>query len=349
MKRFSKVAILGNGAFGTALAHVASFNPYNKVMIYARDPEVAQHINEKKRNPKFFSDIELNGNISASSSFKDVVQDAAFILSCIPTQQTMVVLRENKEHVNLETPFVSCSKGMLVESEKFISEAVNELFEGKLKYCVLSGPSFAKEILMNMPTLVVVASKDIKNAQIVQENLSHGSFKVYTNDDVIGVEIAGALKNLFAIGAGFIEGSDFGINTTTAFIVRGTAEIQKFAKTYGARDETFFGLAGIGDLMLTSFGSLSRNRTCGYRLGKGESLEDIVKSSAGVVEGIPTLDVVYRYAKKNNLDMPITFAIYDLLHGQISLQSAVKRLMSVNLGTEFPLNNVVKQQWKQQF
>ena len=139
------------------------------------------------------------------------------------------MLRENKEFIDFEVPFVSCSKGMLVETETFVSEAVEEMFQGKLRYCVLSGPSFAEEILNNMPTLVVVASKNLKDATMIQDSLSHGSFKVYTNQDVIGVEIAGALKNVLAIGAGIIQGSGFGINTITAFVVRGTIEIQKFA------------------------------------------------------------------------------------------------------------------------
>lgn len=194
---------------------------------------------------------------------------------------------------------------MIVSKRQFVSEIVKKTLGEAINFCVLSGPSFAEEIIKHYPTLVVVASDHEESAKLVQKTLSNKYFRIYTQSDVIGVEIAGALKNVLAIGAGIVEGYGYGYNSKTAIISRGTKEMQTFALFYGAKPQTLFGLAGIGDLMLTAFGELSRNRTFGFKLAKGESLDKIVKESKGVIEGLPTLQVIYEYARDNKLDMPI--------------------------------------------
>jgi len=334
VKTLQKVAILGSGSFGTAMAQVATFNPQVEAVIWGRDAETINDINTKKINPKIFSEYKLNQNISATTDLDEALKDAVLVVGCLPAQVLPKILEENKDKIPLDVPFVNCAKGMIVSKEKFLSEVVEELFEGKMKYCVLSGPSFAKEMMDKNPTVVVIASKSKTARETAQRLLSSVYFRSYTQSDVIGVEIAGALKNVLAIGAGMIEGIGYGINSISAFISRGSKEVQTFALIYKANPHTFFGLAGIGDLMLTSFGKLSRNRSFGSRIGKGEKVDDILKSS-GVVEGLPTLNVVMEYATKHKIDLPIISTIYDMVHGKIVHEDALVRLMLRELEPEF--------------
>jgi len=341
MKPFSKVAVIGAGAFGTAMAKVAGASGKNTVKMWARDRDIVNSINHNHSNPKFCPNLKLPETITATTHAEEALKDADIVMGCLPTQVIPKFLEEHKNIFPLNAPFVSCSKGMIISKEKFLSEEVEDVFgKGKLRYCILSGPSFAQEILEDNPTIVVIASKDTQAAKYAQEKLSYRYFRVYTHDDVIGVEIAGALKNILAIGAGIIEGSGYGINTTSAFIARGTKELYKFAKYYNANPQTLFGLSGIGDIMLTSFGKLSRNRTFGYRLGKGEKIHDILKTSAGVVEGYSTLEVVIRFAKKHDIKMPIIEVINGFVHGKIHPKEALDMLMLRNLEDEFEEDSI---------
>merc|ERR1712048_605868 len=199
----------------------------------------------------------------------------------------------------------------------------------------LSGPSFAKQIVQEFPTVVVVASKDINQAVEVRDALSNSSFRIYASDDLVGVELGGSLKNPLAIGAGLIEGAGYGINTMAAYLTRACRELRLICVAMGGRPETVNGLSGIGDLMLTAFGELSRNRTCGMRLAKGETLESILATTT--VEGVPTAEVASHFASMCNLDLPIFSAVNGILSGTIDAANAPQLLMSRPLGTEIPM------------
>lgn len=224
---------------------------------------------------------------------------------------------------------------MVVSKKKFVSELVRETLGESISFCKISGPSFANEMIKHNPTAVVAASKNLEHAKLLQNLLSNDFFRVYTQDDVIGVEIAGALKNILAIGAGLIEGYGYGLNTKTALLCRGNLEIQKLVKHYGGKFETLNGLAGVGDLVLTAYGQSSRNRTFGFKLAQGETVENILKTSKGVVEGLPTLDVIHEYAQEHGIDMPIVRVIHSVVHGKITMKEAQEILMRRPLKNEF--------------
>eukprot|EP00330_Aristerostoma_sp_ATCC50986_P009314 CAMPEP_0114593650 /NCGR_PEP_ID=MMETSP0125-20121206/15244_1 /TAXON_ID=485358 ORGANISM="Aristerostoma sp., Strain ATCC 50986" /NCGR_SAMPLE_ID=MMETSP0125 /ASSEMBLY_ACC=CAM_ASM_000245 /LENGTH=344 /DNA_ID=CAMNT_0001793041 /DNA_START=51 /DNA_END=1085 /DNA_ORIENTATION=+ len=321
-----KITVVGSGQFGTALAKVASFTGKYRVSMLTRSEDVEVCVNQIRRNPTIYTEFKLHPNIIATRDTDEALKDTTMIIGCLPAQITPKWLEENKDKIPLDVPFVNCAKGMIVEKEMFMSQWVEKLFDGKMKYCMLSGPSFAEEMMREFPTLVVVASKDQKVAEYVQTALSSKFFRCYTQEDVIGVEVAGALKNVIAIGAGLLEGFGFGYNTISGLISVGSAEIQKFATIYKANPRTFFGLAGIGDLMLTGFGKLSRNRTFGSRIAKGEKLDYILENSP-TVEGLPTLNVVMKYIESHDINCPIIKVIYAVVHGKLNKEQAMEKLM----------------------
>ncbi|CAD8170464.1 unnamed protein product [Paramecium pentaurelia] len=331
-----KVCVLGSGAFGTAMAHCAINNPYiGRVQIYARNQTIVESINREHKNPKFLSNFALHPDITATTDLQQALHQANYVLSCIPTQEIHQFVLANKQYIDTKVPFVSCSKGIILKSGKLISQMLNEEFDGKLRYACLSGPSFAAELMQNNPSCVVVASQDTKTSKLVQLGLSGNFLRIFTQSDVVGVELAGALKNLVAIGTGVLDGAGFGINTQTAYVTRSVGEMQRFARIYGASKHTFYGLAGFGDLMLTSFGSLSRNRAFGIKVGKGEKVEDILKESKGVVEGWPTLELVYKQAQENNIEMPMTLILHDFIKRKYSKEQSIQMLMNRAFQDEF--------------
>jgi glycerol-3-phosphate dehydrogenase len=306
--------------------------------MYIREKESVDAINNQHINTRYMPKEKLLESITATTKLEEALDKSNLILGCLPTQVQADFLEKNKNLFSLETPFVSCSKGMVVKREKFMSECVHDIFNGQMKYCMLSGPSFAEEIVRKHPTCVVIASTDEKAAKYAQNVLSSKYFRTYTQSDVIGVEIVGALKNVMAIGAGIIEGLGYGYNTVSALMTRGTKEIQTFGALYHANPNTVFGLAGIGDMMLTGFGKLSRNRSFGIRIGKGESIEDILKTSGGVVEGLPTMGVILKYARERGLSLPIMEVIHDLTYGKINHHQALELLMLRELEAEYVQN-----------
>eukprot|EP01036_Dinobryon_divergens_P030682 gene30682-39962_t len=300
----STVAVIGAGAFGTALAEIAARSQaVEKVNICARSAEVVNSINSIHRNPRFMFDYELNSKIVAVDSVAQAVESASICILAIPTQLVPDWLVANRDVFSSEIILVNTAKGLYLREKCLLSEAVfRALGQGRANqpYVVLSGPSFAIEIIKNHPTAVVVASKYLYHAVHVQRLLSTPYFRCYSSQDVIGVELGGALKNPLAIGAGMIEGSGLGINTMAAYITRSSLELQLLCKAMGGEAETISGLAGIGDLILTAFGDLSRNRTLGIRMTRGESLEDVTKEVT--VEGVPTSFVAIDFANRKTED-----------------------------------------------
>lgn len=330
----TRIAVLGMGAFGTAMAVLAARSGH-EVRAFCRDATQRNAINNQHRNPKAktLEDFHLPGNITAYESVAEACKGVTIVMHALPAQKTPDFIRENRAHIPSEAIFCSTAKGLFLERKCLLSTAMLDAFERPQPLAVLSGPSFAKQIVQDFPTVVVVASEVLDHAVTVQHALANPKFRVYASSDLIGVELGGSLKNPLAIGAGMIEGAGFGINTMAAYLTRATRELQLICTAMGGNAETINGLSGIGDLMLTAFGELSRNRTCGIRLAKGEKLADIL--AATTVEGVPTASVAMHFADICNLSLPIFAVVSGILDGTVRPQDAPKLIMGRPLSSEF--------------
>jgi len=326
-----RVAVIGCGAFGTAMAMVAARKGHS-VTIYARDEAQVSSINTAHRNPRYLSDFELPENIIATSSVEDALDGASLCMLAIPAQKIPDFMKLHKEAIPPTTILCNTSKGLYLPTKQLLSEAILEALGRDQPLAILSGPSFAIEIMRAHPTAVTVASKLLYNAVAVQRWLSSMSFRIYTTQDTIGVELGGALKNPLAVGAGMIEGQGLGINTLAAFVTRSSRELSTLCVAMGGNPDTVSGLSGIGDLCLTCFGDISRNRACGQRLVKGETLEDILATTT--VEGVPTAAVAVFYAELCGLDLPLFSAVHAILDGKLKPEEAQQMLMGRPLGRE---------------
>jgi len=328
-----KIAVIGAGAFGTAMAVLAARNG-NDVKWWCRNAEQRDIINATHKNAKAkgVSHLPLPESLVAVPTVEEACAGATIILHALPAQKTPDFIREHRDVIPADAVFCSTAKGLFLEKKCLLSTAMLEAFEREQPIAILSGPSFAAQIIEAHPSAVVVASKMLYHAVAVQRALSSLTFRVYTSQDVVGVELGGSLKNPLAIGAGMVEGTGFGINTMAAFVTRACRELNILSIAMGGKPETINGLSGIGDLMLTAFGELSRNRSCGMRLSQGETVADITKDST--VEGIPTAEVAMHFAKMCNLELPIFAAVAGVLDGTIQREDVAKKLMSRPLGSE---------------
>lgn len=326
------VAVIGAGAFGTAVAEVAARNG-NKVKIHARKQEVVDSINNQHVNPHYLSEFVLNENISACISVEEALEGCELLVLALPTQLVPRWLAEHKPLLPADLLICNTAKGLYLEENCLLSEAVARALGREQPYALLSGPSFAQEMMLNYPTAVVVAAKYLYHAVKIQRALTTLTFRCYTSQDIIGVQLGGALKNPLAIGAGMIEGMGMGINTMAAYITRSSLELQALCKAMGGEPQTISGLAGVGDLILTAFGSLSRNRTCGIRISKGEQLMAITAQMT--VEGVPTAVVANEFARRCGLDLPIFAAVAMILDGRLPIDEAHVHLMGRPARPEF--------------
>lgn len=324
-----EVAVIGAGSWGTALASVLARNGH-ATTLWAREEEVARSITEAHRNPVYLPEVELPAALRASSDLARVVRSAEVVVSVVPSQFVGAVMAEAVPHLAPEALVVSASKGIEINSLRRMDQVMDEVLSADqmARFSVLSGPSFAAEVAREAPTAVVVASRDPESARSVQHLFQNRSFRVYTNPDVVGVELGGALKNVVALGAGVAAGLGFGHNTRSALITRGLAEMTRLGVAMGARRDTFSGLAGMGDLVLTCTGDLSRNRTVGFRLGQGESLESILGEMRAVAEGVKTAEAVVELARRHEVEMPIASEVHAILVQGRSPREALDNLMS---------------------
>ena len=322
-----RVGVLGAGAWGTALAKLLAQSGHD-VTIWSFEPEVAERIRSERSNP-YLEGVELPASLAATSDPTEAVAGADLVLSVSPAQVVRSVIERAAPAMEPTATVVSASKGIELETLRRMDEVIAEHVPGDVmdRFCVLSGPSFAGEVARNLPTAVVVASRDEAVGRSVQEAFQTPWFRVYTNADVVGVEVAGALKNVMALAAGVTAGIGYGHNTLVALITRGLAEMARLGVAMGARPATFYGLAGMGDLVLTCTGAASRNRTVGYRLGAGETLEDILSDMTAVAEGVKTAEAVRALAAEHGVEMPITEQVYQILHHGRSASDAVETLM----------------------
>jgi len=336
-----KISVFGSGGWGTALAQLCASKDY-KVIQWVREAEVAEEINSENKNSLFLPNIALSPNITATLDEEEALKGAEMVLLVIPSQFMRAAILRIRYLLPTDVPIVCCSKGVEKGSLELMSEVLTGELPGKyhpyLTY--LSGPSFAKEVAAGMPANVTVAGRSKEVRYKVQELLGSSLFRIYTLPDVIGVQVGGAVKNVIAIAVGACAGMGFGLNAQASLITRGLAEMTRLAVTKGAHPLTLSGHAGIGDLVLTCTGDLSRNRTVGYSLGQGKSLEEILGSMKMVAEGVATADSIQQLAKKLNVSMPISEQLALVLHHGKSLEQAAKELMERPPKEEFDVGEL---------
>jgi len=328
------LTILGSGSWGTALAQTFSVN-FESVLIWGKDKTTIDSINSENKNRKYLPEINLNKNIKATLSLDEAISFSNIVIIAIPTQVIRKVLKEIK-NFNLDNKiFISASKGIEISSLKLISQVLKEeLNILQENIFALSGPSFAKEVALGLPTAITLAG-DIEKAKELQKFLNTKSFRTYITDDIVGVEVGGAVKNVIAIATGISDGLKLGNNARAGLITRGLYEMTKISNIFGGKRETLYGLSGMGDLVLTATGDLSRNRRFGIYIGEGHSVDNALKKVGQVVEGYKTVKALKQLSSEKNVELPITNVVYDVLYNSLHPKEAVKILMSRQPRKEF--------------
>jgi glycerol-3-phosphate dehydrogenase (NAD(P)+) len=335
----SDIAIVGAGAWGTALSIVAARRGGHRVRLWAFEKDVCESLRTRRVNEKFLEGMPVPTAVEVTSDLREAVMGAEMVVSVMPSHHCRGVFRALAPHLRREMMFVSATKGIEEDSLLRMTEVVAQTIERESGYRprigALSGPSFAREVARGDPTAITVASQDDEVAEAVQHALSDPRFRIYTSDDVIGVELGGSLKNAIAIAAGVCHGLGLGHNSVAALITRGLAEMTRLVVACGGQPETMAGLAGLGDLVLTCTGGLSRNRSVGEQLGKGKRLGDIIEGMHGMVaEGVPTTNAAVGLAKRHGVEMPITEKMWEVLHEGKSPAEAMHELMTRSAKSE---------------
>ncbi|QTD38576.1 NAD(P)H-dependent glycerol-3-phosphate dehydrogenase [Polaribacter batillariae] len=326
-----KVGLLGGGSWGTTVASLTAKN--SETTLWARNPETVKEINEHNSNEKYLPNAKLHKGLKASNSIKETVQNADVIVMGIPSQHFRAVLLEAKPYIRPWVPIVSLAKGLEISTKMRMTQIIEELMPGH-PAGVLTGPNLAKEIHFGKAAAAVISTADKTIAKKLQTVFSSGLFRVYTNTDVIGSELGGALKNVMAIATGMGDGANAGDNTRSALITRGLSELTRLGIAMGGKRRTFSGLTGLGDLVATCSSSKSRNHHVGFQLGKGKKLEVIIKDMNEVAEGVKTTKVVMELAKDYNVDMPITKEVYKVLYEGNTVFDAFRGLITHEVGSE---------------
>ena len=334
-----RAAVIGGGSWGTALASVLAHNGHDTI-IWAHDADVAEALKARHENPKYLPGLPLGDRVTGTHDLGEALHDAEIVVAVNPSHVTRAVMRDAAPVLPRATPIVCATKGIENESLLTMYEVLEDVLPTELHPYVtcLSGPSFAKETVLKMPTAVVVASPWEKLAQRVQRIFSNDYFRVYSSVDVAGVELGGSLKNVCAIAAGISDGMGFGSNTRAAIMTRGLAELVQLAIKKGANPITLSGLAGMGDLVLTCTGELSRNRTVGLGIGRGQKLSEVLAGMTQVAEGVRTAKSVHDLSRKMSVEMPLHEAIYKILYEDLHPRAALQSLTSRELKSEFSLH-----------
>lgn len=321
-----RIAVIGAGSWGTALAiHLGRTG--HDVGLWVREPELIDAMRTSGENTMFLPGFALPESVRPSGAFDEVLSGARLVVSAVPSHGTRNVLRAAAPFIAPDATVISATKGLELESLQRISQVIAEELGDRRRIVVLSGPSFAVEVARHLPTAVCAASADLQAAEEVQEEFRARYFRIYATDDVIGVEIGAALKNVIAIAAGVVEGLGLGHNSLAALVTRGLAEISRLACALGGRRETLAGLSGLGDLVLTCTGSLSRNRQVGVRLGQGHSLDDILAGMTMVAEGVRTTHAALALGARHGVELPIAAQMAEVLAGRKTAQVAAEDLM----------------------
>ncbi|MHB8056607.1 MAG: NAD(P)H-dependent glycerol-3-phosphate dehydrogenase [Desulfuromonadaceae bacterium] len=330
-----RIAVIGGGSWGTALAARLAANG-NDTVLWAYEPELVAEINSSHTNTPYLPGITLHPALACTGDLAEAVRGRGIVLLVTPVQVMRGVLKQLAPYIEKSAIIANASKGIELETLQTVSQICGELLgEASLnRYVALSGPTFAREVAQELPSLIVAASRNPAAAERVQGVFSCPCLRVYTNSDVAGVELGGAVKNVIAIAAGICDGLGFGHNARAALITRGLAEMNRLGQAMGAQAATFAGLAGMGDLVLTCTGDLSRNRTVGFKLGQGMKLADILAEMHMVAEGVKSSASVYQLARRLGVEMPIVEKTYQILHEDKPARQAVIELMARNLKAE---------------
>ena len=329
----SEIAVIGAGAWGTAISIVVGRKQTHRVRLWAYEREVCESIQARRVNDLFLPGDAIPEAVQPTNSLEGALRGAEIVVSVMPSHHTRRLFQAMLPHLRPEMLFVSATKGIENDSLQRMTEVITEVLRDRQQGFIprigaMSGPSFAREVAKGDPTAITIASSNKELAAMVQRDFSDPWFRVYTNDDVVGVEMGGALKNIIAIAAGILSGLNLGHNTVAALITRGLAEITRLTVACGGRAETMAGLAGLGDLVLTCTGGLSRNRSVGVELGRGRKLDDIIAGMHGMVaEGVLTTNAAVGLARKVGVEMPITLQMHAILQQGKSVEEAIRELM----------------------
>ncbi len=336
-----EIAVIGAGSWGTALASVCADNGH-RVTLWVRDPHKADAFNQTHTNPKYLPGVTLPESISAASDLEAVVTGKQVVLLVVPSHAMREVVRQLAPHLPQDALLIHATKGFEIETLKRMSEVIAEEVPAALaeRLVVLTGPSHAEEVVRKSPTTVVVASRSQESAILAQDVLMSSAFRVYANPDMVGAEIAGALKNIIALGAGLSDGLGFGDNAKAALLTRGLAEIGRLGVKLGANPLTFAGLAGVGDLVVTCTSKHSRNWRAGYLLGQGKKLDEVLAQMGMVVEGVRTTRAARDLAAREHIEMPITSVLYGILFEGKDPRQGVEELMG--RGRRFEMEDIVQ-------
>ncbi len=322
----ARIAVLGAGSWGTALAvHLSRVG--NDVQLWARDQSVVNDMAARRANVVYLPDVTLPATVHVTHDLERALADATLVVCAVPSHGCRAVLRHAARHIDSQATVVSTAKGLEADSHLRVSQVIAEELGPHHPVVVLSGPSFAMEFAQQLPTAVLAASVNADATELVQNEFRGPFFRLYGSDDVVGVEIGGAMKNVIAIAAGVVEGLGLGHNALAALITRGLAEITRLACAAGGRRDTLAGLSGLGDLVLTCTGTLSRNRHVGAELARGRRLNDIVAGMKMIAEGVQTTGAVLALGHRHGVELPITTQMSEVLVGRVDVRTAVETLM----------------------
>ena len=332
----SRIAVIGAGSWGTALANLLAGKEGLKVDLWVREKEVFQEIRENHTNHLFLPGVQLAPSLKPVLTFQEALNEKQLVLVAAPSHVFREVLEGLSPYLKSDMSLMMATKGIENDTLMIMSQVAEAVLGGAYleNFACLAGPSFAKEVALASPTAVTIACGNLAHGETLQKVFSREFFRVYVSGDVVGTQLGGALKNVIAIAAGVADGLNFGHNARAALITRGLAEITRLGVRMGSNPHTFAGLAGMGDLVLTCTGDLSRNRTVGLKVGKGQSLEQITSNMNMVAEGIKTAKSAYALGKKMDIVMPITKEVYEILYEQKNPLKAVKELMTRDLKAE---------------
>lgn len=328
------IAVIGAGSWGTAFGRYLSLQGH-RVRVFGRNPDKIRRINQTHQNSEYLPGIELPPDMVFSSRIEEVAAEADLLINAISSQYIREQYAAFRDVIGKDLPIINLSKGIELRSLQLIHQVFREIYPDN-PYAALSGPSHAEEVAIDMPTTLVVASADEDLAHLVQ-SLSSRTIRIYRSNDLLGVETGGALKNIIALAVGVSDGIGFGDNTQAAIMTRGMAEIMRMGAMLGAKTETFLGLSGFGDLIVTCTSRHSRNRRCGRLIGQGMSVEQATEQVGMVVEGIRTMEAAQALANQLGIDMPLTKALYDIIHEGASIADTIIELMERDYKREFIL------------
>ncbi|WP_235070910.1 NAD(P)H-dependent glycerol-3-phosphate dehydrogenase [Turicibacter sp. TJ11] len=330
------ITVIGAGSWGTALAQVLCDNK-NNVTLYDLNQDVVNDINQNHQNSRFFADITLPSSLVATTNLKEALKEAQLILLSVPTKVMRDVLKSINQELDHQVMIINASKGIEPGTHKRVSEIVKEEIDPNYleAFVALTGPSHAEEVIERAVTTVTCASTVAEKANIIQEMFNNQYFRVYRVDDLIGVEIGGSIKNVIALAAGIIAGLGYGDNAKAALITRGLVEIKRLGTAVGAKEETFSGLSGLGDLIVTCTSVHSRNWQAGYKIGSGSDLQEAIDSMTMVVEGVRTCQATYEMIQSLQIEMPIVETVYGVIFNKLDPRDAIAQLMMRDMKPEF--------------